>query len=548
MRPSANDPGETQALPSTRPSRNCPRPSPMLVEGSGPGLPDETLSLLRARLRLSALLLAAGLLAFLLYRLTLIGELATPRHWFVFGCHVAVTVSTIGIGWRLCRDCPHFTKHPRVTEALIFGGCGLFFALVSYSALVDGAVYGYIANDAPMWMILIFTYALFIPNTWQRAAVIIGTVMAVAIAILLFVHFTTAGFGDLLSHRSYLKQGIVDNVLVLVLSALVSTWGVYSINSLRREAFEARQLGKYQLRRELGSGGMGVVYLAEHTLLKRPCAIKVIRPDRSTDAGVLARFEREVQATARLTHWNSVEIYDYGHADDGTFYYVMEYLPGMNLDELVRMYGPLHPDRIVRLLKQTCQALREAHEHGLIHRDLKPANIFAAQRGGIYDVAKLLDFGLARPLSVGRDVQITQEGTITGSPLYMSPEQATGESIDERSDIYSLGAVAWFLATGRAPFEDSNPVKVILAHSLSKPQRPSAFNQDIPEALDGVIMKCLEKKPADRPQSVRELHDMLAEVPASGGWTDQEAAEWWNCHGCPQKRRLDEQVLAGQIA
>jgi len=242
-----------------------------------------------------------------------------------------------------------------------------------------------------------------------------------------------------------------------------------------------------------------------------------------------------------------VEIYDYGHAEDRTFYYVMEYLPGLNLDELVRLHGPLPPDRIVHLLLQACDALREAHEQGLIHRDIKPANIFAAQRGGVFDVVKLLDFGLARPVTYQGDAHLTQDGVITGSPLYMSPEQATGEPTDERTDIYSLGAVAWFLATGRAPFEDPNPLKVILAHTHQTPGRPSDIQPDIPAALDAVILQCLEKKPDDRPGTVAELRQLLQDVPASEGWSDAQAAAWWTCHGCPQKKQLDVAVLAGQL-
>ena len=183
---------------------------------------------------------------------------------------------------------------------------------------------------------------------------------------------------------------------------------------------------------------------------------------RPGDPEALARFEQEVQATARLTHWNTVEIFDYGRTDDGTFYYVMEYLPGMNLDQLVQMHGPLPPERVIHLMAQTCDALEEAHAQQLIHRDIKPANIFAARRGRISDVAKLLDFGLAKPLTAVRDSQLTQEGTVAGSPMFMSPEQVTGDLPDGRSDIYSLGVVMYFLLSGRRtvygrePDEDSH--------------------------------------------------------------------------------------------
>ena len=191
------------------------------------------------------------------------------------------------------------------------------------------------------------------------------------------------------------------DAMILLILAVGSAFGAHTISRLRRQVTEARQLGQYRLRRRIGAGGMGEVYLAEHQLLKRPCALKLIRPDSVADPRALARFEREVRLTATLSHPNTVEIYDYGRTEDGTYYYVMEYLPGLSLEELVERHGPLPPGRVVYLLRQVCGALREAHAAGLIHRDIKPSNIFAARRGGMDDVAKLLDFGLVLP--AGRD-------------------------------------------------------------------------------------------------------------------------------------------------
>ena len=239
--------------------------------------------------------------------------------------------------------------------------------------------------------------------------------------------------------------------MLLVLSCVIAVWGVRTMGRLRRQAFEARQLGQYRLKQLLGAGGMGEVHLAEHVLLKRPCALKLIHPDKAGNPNTLARFEREVQATARLSHWNTVEIFDYGRTDDGTFYYVMEYLPGLNLHQLVEMFGPLPAERAIHLLMQTCDALSEAHAKGLVHRDIKPGNIFAANRGGVFDVAKLLDFGLVKPIADWGDSAVTQDGMVAGSPLFMSPEQATADSVDARSDIYSLGATAYFLLHGPRP-------------------------------------------------------------------------------------------------
>jgi serine/threonine protein kinase len=198
---------------------------------------------------------------------------------------------------------------------------------------------------------------------------------------------------------------------------------------------------------------MGEVYLGEHMLLRRACAIKTIRADQAGDPITFARFEREVQAMATLTHWNTVEVYDYGHAEDGTFYYVMEYLPGLNLNDLVHRYGPLPPGRAIHFLRQLCAALSEAHHIGLIHRDIKPTNVLACRRGRVHDVAKLLDFGLVHDVAVQHEPQLTLHGTIIGTPAYIAPEQARGKGvIDARTDIYSLGALAYFLVTGQAPF------------------------------------------------------------------------------------------------
>jgi len=243
---------------------------------------------------------------------------------------------------------------------------------------------------------------------------------------------------------------------------------------------------------------------------------------------VLARFEREVRATARLTHWNSVEIFDYGRAADGTFYYVMELLPGMNLDQMVRQYGPLPSERVIHFLEQTCDALSEAHALGLIHRDIKPANIFAAQRGGLHDVTKLLDFGLVRlQHQREQDLHLTGTGMVTGSPQYLSPEQAIGDEVDGRTDIYSLGAVGWYLLTGRPPFIGENAVKLILAHANQEVEPPSRYAPDVAADLEAIIMRCLAKKPADRFQTVEELRQALLHCEGAERWTRDSAAAWW---------------------
>jgi serine/threonine-protein kinase len=235
--------------------------------------------------------------------------------------------------------------------------------------------------------------------------------------------------------------------------------------------------------------------------------------------------------TARLSHWNTVEIYDYGRTEDGTFFYVMEYLPGLSLEDLVERHGPLPAERVVHLLRQTCLALREAHAIGLIHRDIKPGNVFVAQRGGLYDVAKLLDFGLVKPVAELPAARLTHEGAISGTPLFMSPEQAQGrDDLDARSDIYSLGAVAYTLLTGRPPFERTNPMEVIVAHARDEVVPPSQRQPDVPADLEQITLRCLAKRPEERFQDAGSLEQALSECAAAGQWTQSHAARWWGEH------------------
>ena len=308
--------------------------------------------------------------------------------------------------------------------------------------------------------------------------------------------------------------------------------GLDTISRLRQQVVEARQLGQYRLGRRIGSGGMGDVYLAEHQLLKRPCAVKLIRPGEMLRAETIKRFEREVRINATLSHPNIVEIFDYGRTEEGVYYYVMEYLPGLSLAELVKLHGPLPPERAVYLLRQVCLALHEAHEAGVIHRDIKPSNIFAARRGGRDDVAKLLDFGLVQPASTAVAPDPSGEGRIVGTPLYMSPEQAMGErTLDARSDIYSLGAVAYFLLTGRPPFDEGTAIAALIAHARDQALPPSRFRDDLPEDLDRIVMRCLAKDPADRFPDAESLELALAECSCAGKWDKYQANRWWRERG-----------------
>jgi eukaryotic-like serine/threonine-protein kinase len=313
-------------------------------------------------------------------------------------------------------------------------------------------------------------------------------------------------------------------------SIAVATVGSRVVFGLRTEAARVRRLGQYTLENKIGAGGMGVVYRASHAMLRRPTAIKLLPPDRAGEAN-LVRFEREVQMTAQLSHPNTVAIYDYGRTPDGVFYYAMEYLDGINLEDLVRAYGPQPGGRVIAILDQVCGALAEAHGRGLVHRDIKPANIILTERGGELDVAKVLDFGLVKPLAAdGPDITHTGSSTmLTGTPLYMSPEaMTTPETGDTRSDLYALGAVAYFLLTGRPVFEGATVVEIIGHHLHTEPVPPSRrVTHLIPADLEAIVMQCLRKRPADRPRSAPALRDMLRRCKAVEPWTTDAAAAWW---------------------
>jgi serine/threonine-protein kinase len=317
------------------------------------------------------------------------------------------------------------------------------------------------------------------------------------------------------------------NILIVLVGALLAIYTAYTLNDLREEIYDAKRYGQYQLLRKLGSGGMGDVYLAEHVLMKRPCALKLIRSQSSADPTALARFEREVKTTAGLTHPHTIEIYDYGHTDDGTFYYVMEYLPGLSLAELLVEHGPLPPGRVIYLLRQACSALAEAHTAGLIHRDVKPGNIYISERGGLCDFVKVLDFGLVKRLRESSDAQLTGEHVVSGTPHYMAPEQAMGEQLDTRSDLYALGAIAYDMLTGRPPFQGDNPLTVMMAHARDAPPPLSTIRADIPQDLQQVVLRCLEKSPADRYADAKQLDQALAACAAAADWDAQKAAVWW---------------------
>jgi eukaryotic-like serine/threonine-protein kinase len=349
----------------------------------------------------------------------------------------------------------------------------------------------YVNAVSLQWFAILTLYGTFIPNTWRRCAAVVAVLAASPLVL-----FAVQGLWlHPLDAETFWHSLIVFGFWV-ILGAVIAVLACSRIEILQRQAGEARKLGQYVLKERIGAGGMGEVYRAEHVLLRRPCALKLIRRERAGDPKNLRRFEREVQLTATLTHPNTVQIYDYGHAEDGTFYYVMEYLPGLTLEELVKREGPLAPARAIRLLRQVCGGLAEAHARGLIHRDIKPGNVMVCERGGIPDVVKLLDFGLVLPPAGDPDGEkLTQDGAVTGTPAYLSPEQAGGQdALDARSDIYSVGALAYFLLTGQPPFAGRTGVKMLAAHLYEEAEPLSRRRPGVPADLEAVVSRCLAKK------------------------------------------------------
>jgi serine/threonine-protein kinase len=500
-----------------------------VVIAGGPDGPwvDDAAFLLRVRLRASTLLLATGL-ALLQVRDALIGG-AGPWQLQVAAILALAFISTL-----LSLPGPPPARWLKLAEIAIFGIAASVLAIRQYDTMLAWAARG----DAPSFVeaskdtmigsiILMFVYAMLIPNNWRGAWPFLVGIAAAPIAceaLVLLVHPEIFG----LVRQIAAVRRVCESTLQLATAGVLATYGSHLLNTLRVRSIEARQLNQYRLREKIGSGGMGEVYLAEHRLLKRACAIKLIHPERAGDPRALERFEREVRAMARLSHPNTVEIFDFGRSEDGTFYYVMAYLPGLSLEELVAAHGPLPPGRVIFLLRQACEALSEAHEAGLIHRDLKPANIFAAQRGGRYDFVKLLDFGLVEQVV---DVVTTGPGrrrAVVGTPAFMAPEQVLNDRpLDRRCDLYALGAVAYNLLTGRAPFGDESLTRVLEAQVRDPVIPPSRLRPEVEADLERVILRCLAKGPEDRYSCAEELEEALAACNAAAEWDARRAAAWW---------------------
>jgi eukaryotic-like serine/threonine-protein kinase len=322
--------------------------------------------------------------------------------------------------------------------------------------------------------------------------------------------------------------------------------GARVLYRLGREVAAARELGSYRLEERLGQGGMGEVWRARHRMLARPAAIKLIRPTGAGNGGPVIseesmnRFEREAQVIARLRSPHTVDLFDFGVADNGSFYYVMELLEGLDADTLVRRFGPVPAERAVYLLTQICHSLSEAESCGLIHRDIKPANIFLCRYGEDCDFVKVLDFGLVKAFDEPKEAgpALTRENMVHGTPAFIAPEQALGRAdVDGRVDIYATGCVAYWLLTGQLVFTAETPMGYLMQHIHTPPRPPSTLAElPIPPALDRLVLSCLAKDPTQRPQSAKDLSRRLMEIESANVWTEDRAREWWDRHQPGQPR------------
>jgi hypothetical protein len=467
-----------------------------------------------------------------------------------------VLAAEAGVFWRLAvrgRPSVRFLRALELSGLLIYFSCSSFLprsVLIGFIrdqglATVEGVVMAdaYMSSLGLVGSALMITIrAALVPSSPRRT--LLYTALA-GVPTILTPTFVTPDLAGGLTLRALDSAAFpwMPIGLVMVWGFVIATCTVVSsvIFGLRKAVQKARRLGQYVLEQKIGEGGMGEVYRAWHGMMRRPTALKLLRPDHASDKE-LARFEREVQLTARLTHPNTITLFDYGRTDDGVFYYAMELLDGATLQRIVEIDGPQPAGRVLRILRMACGALAEAHGIGLIHRDIKPANMMLCRQGGECDVVKLLDFGLVKELAVGQEAGLSVASTLIGTPLYMAPEAITApESVDARSDIYALGAVAYYLLSGSELFSGQTLVEVCGAHLHREPDPLESRGVSVPKELEAIVRACLEKKPERRPRSATELRQQL-DACGLEPWGNDQARRWWLEHQSALESRVAENV------
>ena len=401
---------------------------------------------------------------------------------------------------------------------------------------------------------IIVVRAIAVPSTARRTLVFSTIAYLPVLAATVHVMYTATNLRPRAATNLALSTGLWGAVAIT--SACITSLILFR---LRRAVAEAGDIGQYTLEQKLGSGGMGEVWRARHRLLIRPAALKIIRPEAlgSFPGGpdvLLRRFEREARATAALKSPHTVQLYDFGVTDEGTLYYVMELLEGLDLETLVRRFGPVPAERALSILEQACHSLAEAHQAGLVHRDIKPANVFVTRAGGDRDFVKVLDFGLVKlgqAPEASEALSLTDTGAVAGTPAYMAPEVILGEAhIDHRADLYALGCVGYWLLTGRLVFEGETRMKLMVQHAQTPASPPSTRTElPIPPAFERLILDCLAKDPAQRPQGAVELAARLAACEVATPWSADRAEKWWQMH-VPEPartRRLSDELRAQEV-
>ena len=480
------------------------------------------LTLLQRRLALyGKVLVAQSILYWLIYALIwgpTVGFAQSLGH--IASWDVVLLSAIYSLFWVVARGRPRSTA---VLLATDIGG-SLAIGLDNVSLMLGdlGTLSGVFENLIGFICILLLR-SLIVPSTVKRTllcgVLMCGpTIVGVVLGRHRFDH-------QALSWITMVGFSINWSVIALIFSGVASA----TLYGLRREVRDARRLGQYTLGEKLGEGGMGVVYRASHAMLRRPTAIKLLAD--GGDAS-LSRFEQEVQVLADLNHPNIVTVHDYGRTANGSFYYAMELLDGMDLEKLVAADGPQPPERVIHLVRQAARGLHEAHEVGLVHRDIKPANVFLCRHWGEPDAVKVLDFGLAKN-NAEPPAGVTGHNVVLGTPLYISPEALNGAGlITVRSDIYSLGAVAYYMLTAEPVFNGRSALEVCVQHLHSIPIAPSErLGRAVPADLEAIVLRCLAKSPADRFASAAELERALAGCAAAVEWNPESARAWWERRG-----------------
>ena len=440
---------------------------------------------------------------------------------------VANVVVSLGLFW--------FTRRRRVNPRLVLDIALAYEVFTAFSVgVLDYAGQG--PTEGVSWIaVIILLFAPMIPATPRKT--LVTALLAASMGPVGALIWKALGVEPVRVRQILLLS--IPNYLCAIMAPVVS----HLITRLGHEVRQAREMGSYLLGDLIARGGMGEVWQATHRLLVRPAAIKLIKPQvlegGTPEQGrvLVQRFRHEARAAAMLHSPHTIQLYDFGRSSDGTFYYVMELLNGMDLQTLVSQHGPLPPARAIHILEQICESLGEAHDRGLIHRDIKPANIQVCRRGRDCDYVKVLDFGLVKKYAPGETFEpgLTTPNMLAGTPAYLSPETASGEPVDQRTDIYSLGCVAYWMLTGRQVFEAESVMQMIARHIQAVPEPPSLHSAfHIPGELDEIVLACLAKRPAERPASAWELADRLAQCEIDSPWTREDARRWWETRLGPE--------------